>query len=66
MNAHLRIGYARTVDALWLMLLVAIPVTSFPPLVTLAGGISRGAAGCPHSPGWPDGRLARARLASRA
>ena len=38
MNARLRIGYDKTVDALWLMLLVAIPVTSFPPLVTLAGG----------------------------
>ena len=38
MSTRLRIGYDKIVDALWLMLLIAIPVTSFPPLVALVGG----------------------------
>ena len=38
MNARLQAAYRAMVDGLWLMLLVSIPVTSFPPLVELVGG----------------------------
>jgi O-antigen ligase len=38
MKDRLSMAYHKTVDALWLSLLVVIPVTSFPPLVSLAGG----------------------------
>ncbi|MCX6071835.1 MAG: O-antigen ligase family protein, partial [Chloroflexi bacterium] len=38
MNARLQSAYQSTVNALWLALLVLIPVTSFPPLVELVGG----------------------------
>jgi len=37
-NPRLRSAYRLTVEGLWLLLLVVIPVTSFPPLVALAGG----------------------------
>jgi O-antigen ligase len=38
MNARLHAAYRLVVDALWLALLVLIPITSFPPLVDLVGG----------------------------
>ncbi len=38
MNESLRSAYHFTVNALWLALLVLIPITSFPPLVELVGG----------------------------
>jgi O-antigen ligase len=37
-SARLTSAYHKTVELLWLALLVVIPVTSFPPLVSLAGG----------------------------
>ena len=37
-NPRLRAAYDLIVDGLWLVLLVSIPVTSFPPLVDLVGG----------------------------
>jgi O-antigen ligase len=37
-NPRLRAAYDLVVDGIWLVLLVSIPVTSFPPLVDLAGG----------------------------
>jgi O-antigen ligase len=38
LSARLRRVYDKTVDALWLAMLVVIPVTSFPALVSFAGG----------------------------
>ncbi|MBM3122905.1 MAG: O-antigen ligase family protein [Chloroflexi bacterium] len=38
MNNHLRRVYRLCVQALWILLLVLIPITSFPPLVDRVGG----------------------------
>ena len=37
-SERLRSAYRLGVQALWILLLVSIPVTSFPPLVDLVGG----------------------------